>query len=217
MIEVNHNKTPLIRSLGYFDTSMISKNIKQLKDSDWDRPEYFEANYNKGKHLALHQTQHIIFKFANKQHQEIQYFELPIWTEWEPLLLPLMEKITEVYGYAHGFFPKVMLAKLPASSFIPPHVDGNERGYAPHKVHLPIHTNTECHFFLDGNRYQLEAGQAYEINNGLKHSVINKGNTDRIHLIFEYIDVNIQSEELKKSINNYFELHRNTQKMNSGE
>ena len=34
---------------------------------------------------------------------------------------------------------------------------------------------------------QLEVGQAYEINNQKTHSVMNKGDTDRINFIFDYL------------------------------
>ena len=42
-------------------------------------------------------------------------------------------------------------------------------------------------FMIDGRPYQLEVGQAYEINNQKIHSVMNKGDTDRINFIFDYL------------------------------
>jgi hypothetical protein len=40
---------------------------------------------------------------------------------------------------------------------------------------------------IDGRPYQLEVGQAYEINNQKVHSVMNKGDADRINFIFDYV------------------------------
>ena len=40
---------------------------------------------------------------------------------------------------------------------------------------------------IDGQPYQFEVGQAYEINNQQKHSVSNKGTEDRITFIFDYV------------------------------
>ena len=40
---------------------------------------------------------------------------------------------------------------------------------------------------IDGRPFQLEVGQAYEINNQKTHSVMNKGDTDRINFIFDYV------------------------------
>ena len=40
---------------------------------------------------------------------------------------------------------------------------------------------------LDGRPYKFEIGKAYEINNQMTHSVMNKGSEDRISFIFDYI------------------------------
>jgi hypothetical protein len=40
---------------------------------------------------------------------------------------------------------------------------------------------------IDGRPYQLQVGEAYEINNQKVHSVMNKGTQDRINFIFDYL------------------------------
>jgi hypothetical protein len=40
---------------------------------------------------------------------------------------------------------------------------------------------------IDGQPYRFEVGEAYEINNQMKHSVMNKGAEDRITFIFDYV------------------------------
>ena len=40
---------------------------------------------------------------------------------------------------------------------------------------------------IDGRPYQFKVGQAYELNNQLRHSVANKGAEDRITFIFDYV------------------------------
>ena len=40
---------------------------------------------------------------------------------------------------------------------------------------------------IDGRPYQFEVGEAYEINNQKVHSVMNKGDVDRINYIFDYM------------------------------
>jgi hypothetical protein len=39
---------------------------------------------------------------------------------------------------------------------------------------------------IDGRPYRFEVGQAYEINNQKRHSVLNRGEEDRITFIFDY-------------------------------
>jgi hypothetical protein len=52
---------------------------------------------------------------------------------------------------------------------------------------VPIQTNPRARFMIDGRPYKFDVGQAYEINNQLQHSVMNKGKEDRIHFIFDYV------------------------------
>jgi hypothetical protein len=40
---------------------------------------------------------------------------------------------------------------------------------------------------IDGQPFQLKVGEAYEINNQMTHSVMNKGGEDRITFIFDYV------------------------------
>jgi hypothetical protein len=40
---------------------------------------------------------------------------------------------------------------------------------------------------IDGRPFQLQVGEAYEINNQKVHSVMNKGGADRINFIFDYL------------------------------
>lgn len=50
------------------------------------------------------------------------------------------------------------------------------------RVHIPIHTNSDSTWVIDGKEYYMEPGWAYLVNTTLIHSLENKGNTDRIHL-----------------------------------
>ena len=80
-----------------------------------------------------------------------------------------------------------MAAKLLAGGRILPHRDSHPSFGVGHRIHVPIVTNPRVRFMIDGRPYQLEVGQAYEINNQKIHSVMNKGDTDRINFIFDYV------------------------------
>lgn len=202
MIEINQHKTENIRNLGEVNTAEIISLLRDLGQEDWDQEIDFKTNYNKKKDLnsALQQVQHITLRFSNKRKEEIEYIQLPSWKSWQSVLLPVMESATAFYGYKNGFYPKVMFAKIPAKGFIPPHIDGGTRGYAPHKIHVPLVTNQDCYFFIEDHKFHLKPGVAYEVNNGKQHGVVNAGTTDRIHLIFEYLDMDIQSKEVRNQM-----------------
>lgn len=50
------------------------------------------------------------------------------------------------------------------------------------RVHIPIYTNPDSNWIIDGVEYHMEPGYAYLVNTTLPHSVENKGTSNRIHL-----------------------------------
>ena len=188
--EINPNKTAIVRALGPVDLSVLRPHVLAMPESAWDKADDFEANYNKTG--AIRSASHCIFRFCDRRQSPYRYVDLEAWQTWTPLLLPVMQAAVRPYGYARGFFPRIMLARLPGGSFIPPHVDGEPRVSVPHKIHVPITTNPQVYFFVAGERFHLEEGAAFEVNNAARHSVVNGGESARIHLIFEYLDADLQ-------------------------
>jgi aspartyl/asparaginyl beta-hydroxylase (cupin superfamily) len=82
-----------------------------------------------------------------------------------------------------------MLARMAPGGVIHPHRDENPAAKWPHKIHVPLTTNDGVTFLVDGIGYRLPEGEAVEVNNMSVHGVENRGPTDRIHLIFEYYDL----------------------------
>jgi aspartyl/asparaginyl beta-hydroxylase (cupin superfamily) len=80
-----------------------------------------------------------------------------------------------------------MVAKLPPGARIDPHRDVHPSFGCGHRIHAPLATNSRVRFTVDGRPFNLAVGQIYEINNKKVHSVHNKGTTDRIHFIFDYV------------------------------
>jgi hypothetical protein len=188
--EINPHKTARLRELGPVNLGSLKSEILAVPDSHWDTPGDFEANYN--KRGALRSTAHIILRFCDRRERPSPCYDRTPWRHWGSRLLPIMEAAVAPYGYARGFFPRIMLARLPAGAFINPHDDGDPSGTRPHKIHVPIATNPQAFFFIEGERYHLAEGHAYEVNNAARHSAANGGDSDRIHLIFEYLDADLQ-------------------------
>ena len=83
---------------------------------------------------------------------------------------------------------RVMLAKLRPGGVIHPHIDANPAAKWPHKIHVPVTTNLGVVSCFGGGEHHFQQGEAVEVNNLGLHWVRNDGDTDRIHLIFEYYD-----------------------------
>jgi len=80
----------------------------------------------------------------------------------------------------------VRLLKLAAGSIIREHRDYN-LGYEDGEIrlHIPVATNADVEFFLDGHRIDMNEGECWYLNFNLPHKVRNHGSTDRIHLVID--------------------------------
>lgn len=181
---VNPRKTPSIRRLGRVDISKLREAVLAIPEAVWDAENAAKPN----RFDALDRTRHIAFRFV-KEFDDWRYSEnFPIWEEWRALIEPVLSQATMPYGYDKGSYPRIMLARMAPGGVIHPHRDANPAAKWPHKIHVPLLTNEKVTFFVDGVGYHFTEGEAVEVNNMGVHAVTNPGDTDRIHLIFEYYD-----------------------------
>ena len=78
------------------------------------------------------------------------------------------------------------LMKLTPGSVIKPHRDHDldpEHGRA--RLHVPVATNRDVDFRLNGTRVVMEAGECWFLRLSDEHSVANRGASDRIHLVID--------------------------------
>jgi len=179
---INPNKTKSIRELGRVDISQLKYTIAKISDKVWLQ----ETATRENNFDCFHHTQHIIFRFPDDIRDRTIVHSNPIWNVWKPLLLPVINKAVEPYGYKNGSIKAVMLAKLLAGYELDRHIDGSHSYYFLHKIHIPIQTHDDVDFYIEPHTYNLKEGIAYEVNNIVSHSVNNRSDKDRIHLIFEY-------------------------------
>jgi hypothetical protein len=185
LIEPNPRKTKTIRRLGEVDVAALRDAVGRLPESVWDAENADKPN----RFDALDRTRHIVFRFVANFRDWRDSYDRPLWNEWKPLLDPVLTAATAPYGYARGAFPRVMLARMAPGGVIHPHRDQNAAAKWPHKIHVPLQTNEQVTFYVDGAGYHFAEGEAVEVNNMGLHAVENRGSTDRIHLIFEYYDI----------------------------
>jgi len=56
------------------------------------------------------------------------------------------------------------------------------------RVHIPLITNPDCLFFVDGKMWHLPVGYAYLVNVENHHLALNAGDQNRIHIVFDRCD-----------------------------
>jgi Aspartyl/Asparaginyl beta-hydroxylase len=84
----------------------------------------------------------------------------------------------------------VRLMRLTPGSRIKEHTDlelSFEDGVV--RIHIPVITNPDVEFYLNGARVVLEAGTAWYLRLSDRHSVFNGGSGDRVHMVID-ADVN---------------------------
>lgn len=180
----NPRKTTSIRRLGRVDITELRRAVLDLPEAFWDAENARKPN----RFDALDRTRHIVFRFVSNFVDWRDHYDGALWADWRALLEPILHTAVEPYGYAEGAFPRVMLARMPAGGVIHPHRDQNPAAKWPHKIHVPLLTNPQVAFYVDGIEYHFPEGEAVEVNNMGLHAVANRGSSDRIHLIFEYYD-----------------------------
>ena len=181
----NPRKTATVRHLGNIDISGLREAVLAIPEPVWDAENASKPN----RYEALDRTRHIVFRFVDSAKDWRSSHDRPAWGEWRSKLLPVMEQATRAYGYARGAYPRVMFARMAPGGVIHPHYDSNPAARWPHKIHVPILTNPKVSFLSGGSVHHFAEGVAVEVNNLDVHAVSNEGDSDRIHLIFEYYDL----------------------------
>ncbi len=180
----NPRKTTSLRRLGPVDIAALRAAVLALPESVWDAENAGKPN----RFEALDRTRHIVFRFVDSVRDWRSSHDRPVWAEWRGLIEPVLHQAVAPYGYVRGEFPRVMFARMAPGGEIKPHRDANAAAKWPHKIHVPLLTNDRVTFFIEGTGYHMPEGEAAEVNNMGVHAVKNDGDTDRIHLIFEYFD-----------------------------
>jgi hypothetical protein len=115
-------------------------------------------------------------------------------------LQELFTKLTLETGKRLG---RAMLIKLPAKKSIASHIDRGHHLETCDRIHLPIITDDKVSFIINETVYPMPAGTLARINNNIEHSVLNKSENDRVHLVMDFINSDdkfykVDSNELKR-------------------
>ena len=173
-----------ILELGEVDILALKQLVARTSDKVWN----LENERKENKFGVFHHTRHIVFRFIEGMRDHRNFYSNPIWEVWQVVLLPVMHKAIESYHFRNAVFPKAMLARLSAGAMIDRHRDGAGSNLHTHKIHVPVQTNEKAIMFIKDEPFHLREGRAYEVNNIVEHAVENRGNEDRVHLIFEVFD-----------------------------
>lgn len=172
-----------LRELGEVDAAPLADAILGLDEKAWHEEEYRQEAFD-----VHRETESIVLVFVNLDSwPELEVIKEPGWDHLVQVAVPVMHDIIDRFYPKGGTIVRAMAAKLLAGGKIAPHTDSHPSFHMGHRIHIPITTNNRVRFMIDGRPHRFDLGKAYEINNQMNHSVMNKGQEDRITFIFDYV------------------------------
>lgn len=170
-----------IRDLGPQGYAPLRDRVLALPEEQWlmdsTRQDLFSNVHS--------QTQSIIMLFCEGW-PNVEIRKRAAWDLLACEATPLVRRIIADHFAPGGATLRAVVARLPPGGVIKPHYDKHPSFRIAHRIHVPLKTNADVVFDIEGARCKMEAGKAYEINNLLMHGVSNGGSESRIHFIFDY-------------------------------
>ena len=172
-----------LRELGAVDISALSAAILALPPQAWLMDQRRQQDYD-----VHRRTESVVLVFTDGAGwPAISVTRESGWDLLAEGAVPVVQGIITRHYAPGGTIIRAMAAKLLPGEVISPHHDSHPSFAFGHRIHVPITTNPRVRFMIDGRPYQFRVGEAYEINNLLTHSVMNKGAEGRITFIFDYV------------------------------
>lgn len=173
----------LVRSIKFpvlFDVEKLQNDLKKIINTDWT--DHYNKNDYSGKWTSI--------ALMSQTGKADAIFALPN-SDKKLIATDVLDSSLYFKEILDGFlFEKtaVRLLQLAVGAEIKPHSDhclGYEDG--SFRLHIPIITNSDVEFVLDGTRLIMNEGECWYIDANFIHSVANRGSRDRIHLVIDGI------------------------------
>ncbi|MBP1224416.1 aspartyl/asparaginyl beta-hydroxylase domain-containing protein [Flavobacterium sp. 1355] len=173
----------LIRSIKFpivFDTEKLKNDLSKIINKKWT--DHYNTNDYTGKWTSV--------ALMSKDGKSDTIYALSSDND-KIVNTEILDSCTYFKEILDGFlFEKtaVRLLQLAVGAEIKPHSDhclGYEDG--SFRLHIPIITNPDVEFILDGKRLVMNEGECWYIDANFEHSVANRGKQDRIHLVIDGI------------------------------
>ena len=167
----------------------IAEILKQF-DSEWSDYTFRQNNYFVHRHTStILITEFDAIDWESKTHKQNSVLSF----DYKPVLnnKKLLDLVVPIFDYLRvihdGEIAKSMFVKLRAGKNINEHSDAGLYLNMAKRHHIPIITNDEVWFYIDGHKKNLRQGEIWQIDNSKLHKVENPSNQDRVHLIVDVI------------------------------
>lgn len=159
-----------------FDETRLDRDLETALAQPWN------AHYNRADYDG--EWKIIALRSENGREDSISANDRPDYRDTPLLALcPYFREILDGFTCEKQ---AVRLMRLAPGAIIKEHRDhalGYEDGVF--RIHIPIRTNPDVAFWVDGNRVPMQRGECWYANFNLPHRVENLGNEARIHLVLD--------------------------------
>lgn len=167
---------------GEYDVSVLAKQLRANADL-WNAHVFRQQG-------AFYQTDDIWVRWrAPEELTSPQKFLEPHFAVWypawrrlpalQPIVYDLMAKVRATH------LGGILITRIPAGGEVKPHNDGGawHAEFYTTKVYVVIENNLDCVNYCGGDEIVMAPGEAWEFDNLVTHSVVNKGKTPRVSAI----------------------------------
>jgi hypothetical protein len=88
-----------------------------------------------------------------------------------------------------GFWCRAIIANLPSGGEIKAHIDPGWPFSIQKRYHWVLKTNPDVEMNFDDQNFKFLKGEVWQFNNKTMHSVFNGGQTERWHLVADYVSL----------------------------
>jgi hypothetical protein len=171
-----------LRVIATVDIAKIKELINNLTEDDWlentSRQTFFN---NHSRTVTYFMVDYDLGWTSDAGYQpKILRPDSELWKA----ILPIVNLLEE---YHDGRVGRVIIPKLLSGGTISAHRDSGEYLESVRRHHLPITTNENVFFAVDGEVVNMREGEIWEIHNNLIHEVENLSHEDRVHILIDII------------------------------
>ncbi len=163
-----------------FEPDRLAGDLRGLSSVDWIK-HFVRQNYDGDWSVIPLRGK------ADARHPVLMIYSDPTCRDFaDTPMLAACPYFREVLATFEAPLQSVRLMRLTPGSVIKEHTDlelSFEEGTV--RIHVPVVTNAQVEFHLNRSRVVLDAGSTWYLRLSDPHSVANKGDTDRVHLVID--------------------------------
>lgn len=175
-----------IKQICEYGNDIPKKILSLLNEEQWDIFTERQKQFHVHRFTESIRIRHV----KNMLTGDMQIVNYEVFDLYKPIIeeyLNILSNYFDIKNYT------ALIVNMIPGGYIDTHVDGGIFLEIAHRLHIPIKTNKNVFFTVENKTINMEVGKIYEINNSKPHSVKNNSFENRIHLILDIFEVDVES------------------------